>query len=241
MPVAHLPQILTHYLHDRSNVFLRGNSLASADGSRRRRLGGSLPAPTAAQTNFGSVNVGASTTHSVTVTIPSTATLGSISVVTQGATSLDFATAGAGTCAIGTNYEASQTCTVQVVFKPAFAGQRSGAVLLLDGSGNLMATSLLAGTGSGPQIAFGPGTASAIDPMVNGVAFKNPFGMAVDGKGDLFIADNDNGRVVEIPADGGAPIAIDPIVGGSGLRNPAEWQSMAPAISTSLTLTGTSS
>ncbi len=176
--------------------------------------------PTAAQTNFGSVNVGASTTHSVTVTIPSTATLGSISVVTQGATSLDFATAGAGTCAIGTNYEASQTCTVQVVFKPAFAGQRSGAVLLLDGSGNLMATSLLAGTGSGPQIAFGPGTASAIDPMVNGVAFKNPFGMAVDGKGDLFIADNDNGRVVEIPADGGAPIAIDPIVGGSGLSEP---------------------
>ncbi|MGB3631395.1 MAG: hypothetical protein WBA18_17955, partial [Terracidiphilus sp.] len=135
--------------------------------------------PAGAQTNFGSVNVGASATATATLTIPAAATLGSISVVSQGATGLDFANGGAGTCATGTHYEASQTCTVQVVFNPVFAGERYGAVLLLDGSGNLITTSLLVGAGTGPQIAFGPGTASAIDLMVNGTAFKNPFGITV--------------------------------------------------------------
>lgn len=176
--------------------------------------------PAGAQTNFGSVNVGASATATATLTIAAAATLGSISVVSQGATGLDFANGGAGTCATGTHYEASQTCTVQVVFNPVFAGERYGAVLLLDGSGNLITTSLLVGAGTGPQIAFGPGTASAIDLMVNGTAFKNPFGITVDGKGDLFFADNDNARVVEIPAGDGAPIAIDPTIGGSGFSHP---------------------
>jgi sugar lactone lactonase YvrE len=176
--------------------------------------------PAKAQTNFGSINVGASATATATLTIPEAATLGSVSVVSQGATGLDFTNAGGDSCAAGTVYAAGQTCTVQVSFKPAFAGPRYGAILLLDGSGNLVASSLLVGTGTGPQIAFGPGTASAIDLMVNGIAFKNPFGLAVDGKGDLFIADNDNARVVEIPAGNGAPIAIDPMIGGSGFSHP---------------------
>jgi sugar lactone lactonase YvrE len=176
--------------------------------------------PAEAQTSLGGVNIGASTSSTVTLTIPAAATLGSISVVSQGATRLDFSNGGAGTCATGTNYESGQTCTVQVIFKPAFAGERFGAVLLVDASGNLVASSLLTGTGTAPQIAFGPGTASAVDLMVNGVGFNNPFGVAVDGKGDLFIADNDNARVVEIPAGGSAPIAIDPVIGGSGLSEP---------------------
>jgi len=175
--------------------------------------------PAIAQTNFGSVNVAASATTTVTLTIPAAATLGSISVVSQGATGLDFANGGAGTCVAGASYEAYQTCTVQVVFKPVYAGERHGEALLLDASGNVIAAASLVGVGSGPQIAFGPGAASAIDLMVNGVAFNNPFDVAVDGKGDLFVADNNNSRVVEIPA-GGAPIAIDPILNGTGLSHP---------------------
>ena len=65
-----------------------------------------------AQTNFGAVNVGASATSTVTVTIPAAATLGSIAVLTQGAAGLDFTNGGGGSCAAGTNYAAEQTCTV---------------------------------------------------------------------------------------------------------------------------------
>jgi sugar lactone lactonase YvrE len=44
--------------------------------------------------------------------------------------------------------------------------------------------------------------------------------LAVDGAGDLFIADFDNNRVVEVPAGGGAATAIDPVVNGEGLLMP---------------------
>ena len=170
-----------------------------------------------AQTNFGAVNVGASATSMVTVTIPAAATLGSIAVLTQGAAGLDFTNGGGGSCAASTAYQAGQTCTVQVNFAPAYAGERYGAALLLDGSGNVIASALLAGQGTGPQIAFGDGTAIAFAPMVNGLAFKDPFDAAVDGRGNLYITDQNNSRVVELPAGNAAPIAIDPIVGGAGI------------------------
>jgi sugar lactone lactonase YvrE len=180
-----------------------------------------LAAATAgAQTNFGAVNVGASATATVTVTIPAAATVGSIAVVTQGATGLDFTNAGGGSCTAGTNYTAGQTCTVEIAFKPMCAGERYGAVLLEDGAGDAVATALLAGNGMGPQVAFGGGAAIAFAPMVNGVAVRNPFDPVVDGKGNLYFTDQNNARVVEIPAGGGAPIAIDPIVGGAGLSTP---------------------
>ncbi len=173
-----------------------------------------------AQTNFGSVNVGASTTATASVTIPAAATAGSVEVVTQGAAGLDFTNGGGGSCAAGTNYGAGQSCTVNVTFKPVSAGERYGAALLLDGLGNTIATSLLEGDGVGPQVAFGGGAAIAFAPMANGVAFNDPFDPAVDGKGNLYITDQNNSRVVELPVGGGAPIAIDPIVGGEGLVHP---------------------
>ena len=49
---------------------------------------------------------------------------------------------------------------------------------------------------------------------------KIPFGTAVDGEGNLFITDTIHRRVLEMPAGGGAPIAIDPVVNGEGLSNP---------------------
>jgi sugar lactone lactonase YvrE len=181
---------------------------------------GMVAATSAAQTNFGAVNLGVSATDSVTVTLPNAATLGSIAVVTQGAAGMDFLNAGGGSCAAGTNYTSGESCTVQVTFKPLYAGGRFGAVLLMDGSGKRIAMALLVGNGAGPQIAFAPGAAVAFAPPVNGVAIKNPFDPAVDSKGDAFFTDSDNGRVIELPAGSGAPIAIDPIVGGSGLSSP---------------------
>ncbi len=174
-----------------------------------------------AQTNFPSVNIGSSATSAAIFSLPSAVTLGSISVVTQGATGLDFTNAGTGTCVAGTSYAASQTCTVDVNFKPVLAGARFGEASLEDGSGNVIAAVTMYGIGAGPQIAFGPGTPVAIDPMVNGIALFWPYGVAVDGRGNLFIADGPHHRVVEAPAGGGAPIAIDPVVDGLGLVKPA--------------------
>ena len=172
-----------------------------------------------AQTSFGSVAVGSSAASSVTITIPSAVTLSSISVLTQGAAGLDFTNFGAGTCSSGTSYAAGQTCTVEVAFKPQYPGGRYGVVLLKDGSGNLIATSYLYGIGLGPQIAYGPGIAIAIDPAVNGFGLNQPSGVAVDGAGNLLIADDLNKRVVQVAAQRGGN-ASDPVVNGQGLRYP---------------------
>ena len=181
-------------------------------------------APCWAQTNFGSVNIGASAESTVTLTLPGAATLGSISVVTQGATGLDFTNAGKGTCAAGASYSAGQTCTVEATFKPAYAGARFGAALLKDGSGVVIATGFLAGVGVGPQIAYGLNAPIVINPIVDGENLGKPSGVAVDGAGNLYIADYQNDRVMVVPADGGAATAIDPPVYGQygeGLIDPA--------------------
>jgi len=177
-----------------------------------------------AQTNFGPVNIGKSAQSTVTLTLQGAGMLGSISVVTEGVTGLDFANAGTGTCAAGASYKAGQTCTVDVTFKPAYAGARYGAALLLDGSGDVSATGFLAGTGVGPQIAYGEKTPIAINLIVDGENLSRPSGVAVDGAGTLYIADYGNDRVLELPANGGAATAIDPPVSseyGTGLIDPA--------------------
>jgi sugar lactone lactonase YvrE len=178
-----------------------------------------------AQTNFGQVNLGAGAASTVTITIPNAATLGSVVVATQGATALDFTNAGTGSCVPGTSYAAEESCTVEVAFRPVYAGTRLGAVQLEDGAGNVIASASLTGIGVGPQIAFDPGAATAIAPLVSGAmnesGLQQPYGVTVDGKGNVYIADGGHKRVVEMPAGNGAPIVIAPIVNGKGLSNPA--------------------
>ena len=177
----------------------------------------------AAKQNFGSQAIGtpsAATTFSFSVTAGTT--VGSIAVVTQGAPNLDFTEAAGSTCAAQT-YTSTATCTVNVAFKPRFAGLRMGAVVFFseaNNTGTVLGSSPIYGVGTGAQIGFSPATAIAIAPTVNGIGLQYPQNFAVDGTGDLFIPDPNNNRVVEVPA-GGAAIAITPTVNGEGLNQPA--------------------
>ena len=173
-----------------------------------------------AQTNFGAVNLGQSATATATLTVPAAAAAGAVLVVTQGAVGLDFSDAGTGTCAAGASYTAGQTCTVDVLFKPVYPGTRYGQAALRDATGKTIALASLVGAGIGPQVTFNPSPTIGILALVYGVPLNNPFGVAVNGKGDLYIADNRNGRVVEVPSGGGAPIAIAPIIDGKPLIDP---------------------
>ena len=178
---------------------------------------------TAATQNFGSQAIGAaSASRTFNFSVAAGTTVGSIGVVTQGAPNLDFAVAAGGTCTAKT-YASATTCTANVTFTPKFAGGRMGAVVFFseaDNTGNVLGEVLIYGIGTGPQIAYSPGTAIAIAPVVNGAGLRSPIGLAVDGAGDLFVADGGNNRIVEVPAGGGAAIAIDPTVNGIGLNGP---------------------
>jgi len=150
--------------------------------------------------NFGMVNLGAtSATISMTFTFDTAGTLGSTAVLTQGATGLDFADAGTGTCKANTAYAAGQTCTVNVTFTPKFVGTRYGAVALYDNSENVIATGYLQGTGIGPQINFLPAYVPTGNEGELGGGFSNPNGAAVDGSGNVYVADYGNNAVKKIP------------------------------------------
>ncbi len=160
------------------------------------------PSP-CSQTATLTFNVSASTTFNATAPV---------SVFTQGAPNLDF-TSTANTCT-GT-LAASTTCAVTVKFAPKFAGERKGAVVLYDSTGTPIATVYVYGMGVGPQAAFAQQDASGnflpAATSTLGSGFSAPFGVAVDGAGDVFVADEGNSNVKEIEAVNGS-IPANPTV-----------------------------
>jgi len=168
--------------------------------------------------NFGEVNIG-STSPAIPMvfTFTTPGTIGGEAVLTQGAIGLDFANAGSGSCTANTAYSAGQTCTVNTTFTPRLAGTRFGAVVLEDNSGNTLAIGHLQGVGAGPQINFLPGAQSTV-----GSGFRYPDGVAVDGSGDIYVADQGHNAVYELLAVNGAVPASPTIVAlGSGFSEPA--------------------
>jgi streptogramin lyase len=163
-----------------------------------------------ASNNFGSVNVGeVSPTQTLTFTFDTGGTLGGVSVLTQGMSNQDFG--GLGTCQANTTYTAGQICSVEVAFKPKFPGTRYGAVVLYDTNGNAIATGYLQGTGVGPQINYSP---ALIGAPVGGIGSGfDPVGVAVDGSGNVYVA-NLNNAVTKIPLGCKSAVCVTTLGGG---------------------------
>ena len=71
-----------------------------------------------------------------------------------------------------------------MTFAPKYAGARYGAANLSDASG-VIATGYIYGTGQGPQLVFQGNP--AITTLGGG--FFAPYGVAVDGSGNIYVAD----------------------------------------------------
>ena len=165
--------------------------------------------------NFGQVAVGiaAGSTKTLSFTVPSNITLGSISAVTQGAPNLDFTITG-GTCSSGSSGTA---CTVQAQFVPTTVGARMGAVVLSDQStpANTLIAVPVYGAGTGAMVAFGPGTITTIagGNSSTGGTFNLPNAVGLDGAGNIYVADTYNHVVRKVAAGGGT---ITNYAGGNG-------------------------
>ena len=142
------------------------------------------------QSNFGATSVGSSASQPIELQLTSAGTINSIQAVTQGVSNLDFTATSGGTCATSSGYAAGQTCTVNIAFSPTAPGARTGAVQLLDASGNALASTFIYGIGQGPAIAFAPGLVSKIGGLTN------PTAAAVDAAGNLYVADS--GKILRI-------------------------------------------
>ncbi len=144
-------------------------------------------------------------TFAVSLNVPTSATVSSTNVVTQGVGNLDF-TLGAGSGCTG--FVGPGICVVNVDFAPIAPGLRLGAVQLLDSGGNVLATQLVSGVGQGPAVAFGPGTQTTVP----GTGLSQPYGLAVDAAGDVFFGEPGANKVFEV-TPGGVQTSIGTITG----------------------------
>ena len=154
---------------------------------------------------FGQLDVGASSGISITLpfTIGAGATLGSVQALTLGSQSQDFVLGAGTSCGNGTT---NQTCNVEVTFLPLAAGLRRGAVALFDQSSAFLATVPIYGTGGAPLAALSPGTANTLS--TGGVSLNAPFQAAIDGAGNIYVANYGGSNVVKIAAGGGSASVV---------------------------------
>ncbi len=137
----------------------------------------------------------------VTFTVPGVVAQGSI--LTQGAANLDFTAdqisfhGGANDCNVGAFYAAGTTCFVSFRFQPTLPGIRYGGITLADAAGNLLANSYIYGYGVGPQVLYAPIVQSLVGSSQGG-----PSGVAINGRGDLFVSNYTGSGLVEIAANG---------------------------------------
>ncbi|HEY2012143.1 MAG TPA: hypothetical protein VGH38_01525, partial [Bryobacteraceae bacterium] len=175
------------------------------------------------QTTFAATAVGSTNpaTQTVTVSLQSAGTVAKVEVLTMGAPNLDFTESGSDTCA-GIS---SGSCQVPVAFAPKYPGPRNGAVVLLDVGNDILGTAYLTGIGQGSLAVMVPGAVSIVAGQVGEWTMVNdggaatqadlylPSGVAVDGAGNLFIADSHHNRVREVFATGANAGTITSVAG----------------------------
>ena len=182
-----------------------------------------------ATVNFGSGNSSAT----VKFSFAAATNVGSVAVLTMGASGKDFqAAASSGACAAGT-YNRGASCTVDVVFEALAPGLRRGAILLNDTSSPPNVLAMVPVHGIGALAAnFAPGVISTVagngtpgyagDGSQAGKAeLDNPSGVALDGAGNLYIADSLNNVIREVNATTGVITTL--AGGGSGCAGETDF------------------
>jgi len=155
---------------------------------------------------FGHVQLGSST--AVTLTLPFTTGgsggLGAVNVLTSGQPSLDFIRGTDTTCNSSTG--PSTFCTVEVTFLPTAPGLRLGSVVLYDTGLNPILTVPLYGWAASPVAALSPNTGSVIN--AGGLTLSDPFQLALDGAGNMYVGDYTGKNVTRIAAGGGSATLV---------------------------------
>jgi sugar lactone lactonase YvrE len=156
----------------------------------------------------GASNCGRAVTLNFEVTDPDG--IGVAGPYASGPTNADFVLDTKGTtCGVATS---GTTCTATLTFAPTVPGPRLGSFQLTGSGASTIAGVSLSGLGTGPQAAF-----SGTSPLKTVASKLNqPSSVAVDGGGNVFIADTGNQRLVEV-----TPSGTQHVTTLGGLANPS--------------------
>jgi hypothetical protein len=169
-------------------------------------------------TNVGS----ASSSQNVSVKLASASAISSITVPKAQNGVQEFTVGTISGCTVGGTVNAANTvCTVAITFHPQYPGVRLGT-LMVNNDNAVVGTAGLAGIGQGPQVAETPGSlVRAIGGGVSGVTnvpqsvttaalgvSNNGAGLAMDGAGNLYIADDVNCMAYEVVASTNQIVAV---------------------------------
>jgi large repetitive protein len=184
-------------LHAQSVTYTGSSSALSFGNANVCPSGQNAPAP-------------CSSTLTLTYSVSAGTSIGSVVILTTGATNLDFqpeANDTSTTLCTPRTYSSLTTCTVDVTFTPLRPGLRKGAVQIVSNGGGILATTYIYGTGVGPAITF---QQYFLNHSNTPVTVPGGFtgGLAVDASGNLYIAD---GEVYEVLAVDGA-IPANPVI-----------------------------
>jgi sugar lactone lactonase YvrE len=160
--------------------------------------------------NFGTVNIGALVTgpsltlyfNAAESGVSSYFPTGSPVSNTNAAFLQSFPYSGTKSFAGGSSFTSGQTGTITMNFQPIHPGLLKGSFTPRSNGSNDAIVNLQ-GVGAGPQAMFLPGVASSLFNSANTsttnttqVLLNGPLGLAVDTYGDIFVADQGNGKVV---------------------------------------------
>ncbi len=127
--------------------------------------------------------------QSFVLTVKAGTTIGYYQAFTNGKSGGDFNLATGGTCSTGL-FTSTSTCTVNVSFTPQYSGLRKGAILVEDGSGNVLCNVYLSGSGAASRLVSSP---AAMSTIVSGL--NTPTGVAIDDSGNLYVADSGTNQI----------------------------------------------
>jgi sugar lactone lactonase YvrE len=155
--------------------------------------------------NFGSAQVGkAGATMQIPYYFVSTASFIGWQASAEGATGADFKVISSGTtCSTMVTYLAGESCSVAVQFSARRPGLRAGSLdftIALPSVGAVDAKTQLQGVGVAPQVSF-PVNRKGVTVATG---FSHPWGLALDGDGNMYVAGYGDNSVKEIVAVNGS-------------------------------------
>jgi sugar lactone lactonase YvrE len=178
-------------LHSFSAVFTAsGPYLGSIASGYTLTVGAQPTAYVLPTTSVGSI----SSTQAVTLLFGADATLAAmpsiaIQALTLGRANFDFNVVAGGTCAANASYRAGQTCTVVVDFAPKSAGERLGAVVLLNSAATPVpvASVYLSGLALGSEAVFQADSIS-LTPTAVATLPSTIRSLALDEAGNIWVS-----------------------------------------------------